>query len=267
MAERKCCEPLVSIIIPVYNAGKFLKQCIESVIHQTYKNIEIILVNDGSTDKSGELCDAYAKKDVRIHVTHKENSGVVDARRIGSQQATGIYCTCVDSDDWISNDFVEKMMRIAETYHAPDWIACGYIQADEHGREIAAYPLELRKGYYSEEARVKEVLPCCITGKNGVAFSGGVVLGKLYKTELFRECQERVEPKLKYGEDFACATAVAYMCRTYYLMEDCMYYYRANPTSAVHVTVYFTPPTFTTFVRIKSPPVDVAAFLSPNDVF
>ena len=107
---------LISIIVPVYNVEKYLVKCIESIIGQTYHNIEIILVDDGSTDKSGELCEDYAKKDSRIHVIHKENGGLSDARNAGMAVAAGEYIGFVDSDDWIEEDMYEELYRLCETY-------------------------------------------------------------------------------------------------------------------------------------------------------
>jgi len=94
-------SPKISVIVPVYNVEKYLSRCVESIIHQTYEDLEIILVDDGSTDRSGELCDEYEKRDGRIRVIHKENGGISSARNIGLQYATGEYIGFVDSDDYI----------------------------------------------------------------------------------------------------------------------------------------------------------------------
>ena len=96
-------KDLISIIIPVYNVEKYLKECVDSVRKQTYKNLEIILIDDGSKDNSGKLCDELAKEDNRIKVIHKENGGLSDARNVGIENATGEYIQFIDSDD-----FVEK---------------------------------------------------------------------------------------------------------------------------------------------------------------
>lgn len=102
-------ESLISVIVPVYNAEQYLEKCIESIINQTYKNLEIIIIDDGSTDKSPEICDKYAAKDVRINLVHKENGGVSSARNAGLDVFKGEYVTFVDSDDFISYDYVEKL--------------------------------------------------------------------------------------------------------------------------------------------------------------
>lgn len=103
----------ISIIIPIYNTGNFLKKCLDSVLNQTFKNIEVILINDGSTDNSGDICDNYAKKDSRVKVIHKQNEGVSVARNTGIQTATGEYIGFIDSDDWIAPDMYEKMYNNA----------------------------------------------------------------------------------------------------------------------------------------------------------
>ena len=107
-------EPIVSVIIPVYNVEQYLKRCIDSVIDQTYRNLEIILVDDGSNDGSGEICDNYAQNDSRIKVIHKSNGGLSDARNAGIDRSTGIYIMFVDSDDWINRECVELLIRSEE---------------------------------------------------------------------------------------------------------------------------------------------------------
>ena len=106
-------EPLVSVIIPVYKVEKYIRRCIESVQNQTYKNLEIILVDDGSPDNSGAICDEYAEKDTRIKVIHKENGGVSSARNAGLKKAQGDYIGWVDSDDSIEPDYIDKLIYSA----------------------------------------------------------------------------------------------------------------------------------------------------------
>lgn len=103
----------ISIIVPVYNVEKYLKRCIESIINQTYKNLEIILVDDGSTDNCPAICDEYARKDKRIKVIHKENGGASSSRNTGMDAATGKYITFVDSDDFIKEEFVEYLYNLS----------------------------------------------------------------------------------------------------------------------------------------------------------
>lgn len=105
-------KPKISIVIPVYNSEKHLKQCIDSVLNQSYKNIEIILVNDGSTDNCGKICDAYKKADDRVIVIHQKNKGVSVARNTGLDAATGSYIGFVDSDDWVGENMYEELLGL-----------------------------------------------------------------------------------------------------------------------------------------------------------
>ncbi|ETP67656.1 hypothetical protein G159_16280 [Planococcus glaciei CHR43] len=111
-------KPLISVMVAIYNAEKYLEKCIESIINQTYGNLEIILINDGSTDNSGKICEEYKKKDNRIIVIHKENKGLSDTRNVGLQIATGDFLGFVDSDDWIMPEMYEKLMAICIKYDA-----------------------------------------------------------------------------------------------------------------------------------------------------
>ena len=110
-------KPLVSVIIPVYNVQKYLEECVESVQNQSYTNLEIVLVDDGSTDNSGELCDALATKDTRICTLHKSNGGLSDARNTGMLQARGKYLTFLDGDDLLPHSAVEKLVSSCEKNH------------------------------------------------------------------------------------------------------------------------------------------------------
>lgn len=108
----------ISIIIPVYNVKKYLNDCIQSVINQTYNNLEIILIDDGSTDGSGDYCDEIAKKDSRIFVYHKTNGGLSEARNVGIKISTGKYITFIDSDDYIENLYIETLYNSLIEYKA-----------------------------------------------------------------------------------------------------------------------------------------------------
>ena len=102
-------EPCISVIVPIYKVEPYLRKCVDSILNQTYRNLEVILVDDGSPDKCGEICDEYAQKDSRVKVIHKENGGVSDARNVGLDVCTGEYITFVDSDDWIEQEHIHSM--------------------------------------------------------------------------------------------------------------------------------------------------------------
>ena len=117
--------PLISIIIPVYKVEPYLRKCLDSVVQQTYRNLEIILVDDGSPDSCGAICDEYATKDERITVIHQENKGLSAARNAGLDIATGDYIQFVDSDDWIEPDALATVLSIAEDHHV-DIVCFGF---------------------------------------------------------------------------------------------------------------------------------------------
>ena len=125
--------PDISIIIPVYNVGQYLDKCIKSVINQTYKDIEIICVDDGSTDASSEICDKYGKIDSRIKVIHKTNGGLVSARQAGLKVSRGKYVGFVDGDDWIDKEMYECMFQIIEKYKV-DMVETGVV--DSYGESL-----------------------------------------------------------------------------------------------------------------------------------
>lgn len=121
----------ISVIVAVYNVEKYLSKCIESILNQTYKNLEIILIDDGSSDKSGDICDSYAKQDSRIKVIHRENKGIAYTRNEGLDTAKGDYITFVDSDDYIHPQMYELMMRKLREQNA-DVVACDYLELPEN---------------------------------------------------------------------------------------------------------------------------------------
>lgn len=126
---------LVSVIVPVYNVERYLNRCVESILLQTYSNIEVILVDDGSTDKSGVMCDSFAASDARIRVIHKKNGGLSSARNEGLKRATGDFIAFVDSDDYISSTMIEHLMRDMDDYNA-DISSIGYCMFDDSSKAI-----------------------------------------------------------------------------------------------------------------------------------
>ncbi len=150
-------KPLISVIVPVYNVEQYLNKCVDSIINQTYKNLEIILVDDGSPDRCGEICDEYAEKDDRVKVIHKENGGQGSARNMGLDICKGEYIAFVDSDDWIDLDMYECMMSDLLEYAADlsmcnFWIVNGEKISAEDGCEdvIVMNNKQLMEFYYSD---------------------------------------------------------------------------------------------------------------------
>jgi len=125
----------ITVIVPVYNVEKYLRRCIESILHQTYNDIEIIMVNDGSTDKSGDICDQYQTKYKNITVFHKENGGLSSARNFGLERANSPYISFIDSDDWISKDMYEHMIKLMEKNNS-DIVSIKYAMVGEENTNI-----------------------------------------------------------------------------------------------------------------------------------
>ena len=121
-------QPLISVIVPVYNVEQYLSKCVESILGQTYTNLEIILVDDGSPDNCGKMCDEYAAKDKRVKVIHKENGGLVSARNAGYDIMSGDWHMYVDSDDWIDANMCEKLVKALVKCPDVDMLYCKYVQ-------------------------------------------------------------------------------------------------------------------------------------------
>lgn len=165
---------MISVIVPVYKAEKYLNRCVESIVNQTYRDLEIILVDDGSPDRSPELCDIWAKKDGRIIVIHKENGGASSARNIGLDTAKGDYISFVDSDDYISENMYEIMLDAASRYKA-DVVSCGRTLVNTDGN-IELFTLEEEKTFTGKEALTEFFKGTCFDDASW---------DKLYSREIF----------------------------------------------------------------------------------
>ena len=164
----------ISVIVPVYNVEQYLDRCVDSIINQTYKNLEIILINDGSTDNSGQLCDELAKKDDRIRVIHKENGGLSDARNVGINVAEAELIGFIDSDDYIDEDMYEVLMTNLKRANA-DLSMCGHY--DVYNDVLEAQVTEKKTWELSPQEAIKMVMEAKILSVTAV--------NKLYKKSLF----------------------------------------------------------------------------------
>lgn len=217
-----------SVIVPVYNVEKYLSKCIESLLNQTYKNFEIILVNDGSPDNSPQICDEYSKKDNRIKVIHKENGGVTSARKVGANIAAGDYIVCVDADDWVENTYLEEFAKAIEIDNS-DVVCCeDYV---DNGVTRIHKPMSFQEGLYKREEIETKIFPILIEGKDCRYFSNAVAI-KAVKRELFVRSQNLVDDGIRIGEDAAVIKPCIYEANSLYIIKKPLYYYRYNPSSA-----------------------------------
>ena len=183
--------PLITIVVPIYNVEKYLTKCIESIIKQTYVNIQIILVDDGSTDSCYEICKEYKNKDNRIEIIHKSNGGLSDARNIGIESAQGEFITFIDSDDYIENEYIEYLFKILIDNNA-DVSICDYKYVNEQGKIGNKYKNNDEIIIYNAKEALYELCKNELISNSAWA--------KLYKIELFRDIRY---PKGRIFEDIA----------------------------------------------------------------
>lgn len=224
-------ECLISVIVPAYNVDQYLKECIESIINQTYSFLEIILVDDGSTDRSGKICDQYADMDDRIIVIHKENGGLVTARKAGLSIAKGEYIGFVDGDDYVEPDFYEVLHRELEEKKV-DFIQCSGIKEGE-GEYILPHYIEERCIVSDRQ----EVINCLF--RNYFRHEDYInvnVWNKLFRGEFIKKCYKTVPDFQQYGEDTLCMCECLLRCRSFSSMDKRLYHYRMREGSLSHGT-------------------------------
>lgn len=219
----------ISVIVPVYKAEDVLIKCVESILTQTYKNLEVILVDDGSPDHSGAICDQYVKKDNRVKVIHKKNGGVSSARNCGLDVATGDYCTFVDSDDYIDSTMYENMMKRAIQFDC-DVVMCDCVK--ECGDRSEVYTHEIRSGYYNRTQLEEEYFPHLLIMPN-VEYPPTISNCLcLFKNESLKF---RYEEGIRFSEDLLFGAELIYHAQSFYYMKGCCFYhYWMNPQSVTH---------------------------------
>lgn len=222
---------MISIIVPIHNVRPFLKQCIESLICQTLSEIEIILVDDGSTDGSSYICDEYVKKDSRITAIHKVNGGLVSARKAGLRAAQGQYIAFVDGDDWIEEDMYERMYRKMEE-QAVDVVMCGrYEDVGSIGKEVFH---GIPEGRYGKQELMHLVYPQMITTDDFYEYRiFPVIWDKLFCRECIEEFVFAVDDRITMGEDAACVYPCLLNVDSIFVMHECLYHYRQTLFSMI----------------------------------
>ncbi|WP_051233585.1 glycosyltransferase family 2 protein [Butyrivibrio sp. NC3005] len=225
--------PLLSVVVPVYGVEEYLRECIDSIINQVYKNLEIILVDDGSKGQEGIICDEYAAIDSRVKVIHKQNAGLIAARKTGIKEATAEYIAFVDGDDFISADYYSKMMEIVVA-EKPDLVAVSFTQYYSKDKcEIIQQHME--SGIYSGEnlCGLFENVNC----KNERWYDFSVFPStcmKIYKTSKLKEHALSIPENIRIGEDSAFSYPYILSCQKVVVDNSITgYYYRVVETSMV----------------------------------
>lgn len=235
-------QPCVSIIVPIYNIEEYLQQCIESLVSQTYENLQIILVDDGSIDHSGELCDQFAEADKRIITIHKENGGLTSARKAGIETAQGEYVMVVDGDDWLDVNTVEQCVTAALANHS-DCVMFGYIR--EYGdNSIENQLFENDFVYNCKES--KEKIFRRLIGPIGTELNHpekldnfGTICMKLYKYETIRKGKFVSEREIGTNEDTVFNIYALRQCSSITYINKCFYHYRK--TNQQSITMKYKP--------------------------
>lgn len=236
----------ISIIIPVYKVEAYLPQCIESVINQTYHNLEIILVDDGSPDKCGEICDQYAQRDERIHVIHKQNGGVARARNDGIEYASGDYISFIDSDDWIAENAYEILYQGLKQYDVDCAVGRCVTVVDKNG------DLSPRK---NSDSPVK-----CETASEAmkhVLLNGSAVWNRLFKREVFQHIRFPLD---RVNDDEVVALHAYAECKNIVFLNQDTYFYRIRQNSITtskfsirNVDCYYNSVDNLDFIRQRAP--------------
>lgn len=221
-------KSIISVIIPIYNVEKWLPSCINSILNQSFKNIELILVNDGSKDRSREICEEYAKKDNRIKVINQNNCGVSSARNTGIKVATGKYVTFIDPDDTISQEYFETMYSIAELNKC-DAVVSGYINIPSNKISITNFKL-----YTIMHGQDFVLSSSNIHSNNDLCF----VWRYIYKLNIIKEKNITFNENIYTGSDVVFNLEYLLECNRVYAIEDQLYYYTENRDDSIMRTPY-----------------------------
>lgn len=216
-------KPLVSVIVPIYKSEKYICKCVDSILGQTYRNIELLLVDDGSPDNSGKICNEYAHKDPRAKVFHQANAGVSTARNLALDNTESKWVMFVDSDDWLERGCIARCVDIAEKNRL-ELLQFASKRVDDEGnilvdRETEGTDVMGREEYVNSAGRLRVS-----------------VWGNLLRNDIIQKCHIRFDANLKLGEDQLFIFEYTYHCKRCMKIPDTLYNYRFNPNSATATT-------------------------------
>lgn len=227
MKKTTDCSPIVSVVVPVYRAERYIERCVKSILDQTESDIELWLIDDGSPDRCGDICDAFAQADARVHVLHKQNAGVSAARNDGIARASGKYVAFVDADDYIEPDMLSSLIKLSEQTTA-DISICGYYL--EHTQEQKTAKLCCGDGVYCQ-ADVKKLFSKFF-GKDCSGLAS--MWNKLYLRSFLKAQNIRVEENLQRAEDFWFNVKAIKHAACISVTSAPLYHYVQNEESVMH---------------------------------
>lgn len=225
-------RPLISVIVPVYNNAAFLNRCVDSILSQSYGALEVLLIDDGSTDGSGDICDGYKRKDSRVKVVHQSNNGTVSARYCGLKFARGSMVSFIDGDDWVDTCMYEKLIEFYFRQGCPDMVSSGlifeYPETDKHKILLDG----AASGNYSKQDIVQKLLPVLIydsaVGHRPVLTS---VCTKLIDKKVAQKAMEYMKYSLSLGEDGAYVYFLICCCSSFAVLHRAFYHYEQHDAS------------------------------------
>ena len=221
---------MLSVIVPAYNSELYIEECIKSILQQNYRDIQLILVDDGSTDLTGDICDNYAQKDKRVQIVHTENQGAIAARIRGYNSAIGEFVTFVDADDWIDHNMYDNLMTLLCADEA-DFITSGMILENDN-KDIVLDSLSEGSYLMNQNDNILEtILWDFSTGKCGILPSLG---NKIFKREFLKNALEFVDRKISLGEDRAIFYSAVVEAKSFIVTKQVYYHYRIHGESLCH---------------------------------
>lgn len=224
-------DKMLSVIVPVYNAESTLAECIDSILLQSFQDFELILVDDGSTDSSGEICEVYVKKDSRIKTLHISNSGSFQARKVGASQAKGEYVTFSDADDWIDQGAFASAMKIISANPDIDMVAYD-MQFDKDGNMwIDLHDAGIYVGNQIKMLIEEGIMFDAIYGERKLNPS---LCTKFIRREMYQDIVISVHDYLTWGEDVLVTYALMCKAKKIAICHEAYYHYRTNPVSSMH---------------------------------
>ncbi len=221
--------PLFSIIVPIYNVQKYINKCVESILNQTHKDLEIILVDDGSPDGCPQICDEYARQDSRVKVIHKDNGGLINARKSGLEAANGAYIGFVDGDDWIEPEMYALFADRIKKY-SPDMVLSDFYY--DYGNKLINSEQLFEQEFYNKQDLKSKMYPKMLF--SGIYYKFGVnpcCWSKVYKKELIEKNLPQVDGRIKMGEDAAFTYPCLLDAQSVATIKTPCYHYITNPQS------------------------------------